>query len=999
MNSNVLAVMACHTNNKKKYFSTLMNILSLQDYVQDFVFVNSIEANYNDTLKNDLSQYPKCKEYYSIKNDKHREIGKWIYALSNINYGEYKHILFVKDSIMIIGNIVNFFYFFDNINNQTNLYSYYDSTQYNVYHYPNDLFIMNTSIIPRFIDNFIENKKKIHHKRSIHLNLTKVDEHHDAFLKIGNEWNQNKNIFWENDELYGNLIQKNKFHLFHLKKIDSYYEKEPYQLPDFYKNYLKKYNLDSLFCIPSTFSPENYKKNNQIQDNNLLYHYYHVGIEHDKSFLKNNQYNFSHINHSYQFFCEALFKKKIKLPNDFSMFDFSTLNKGSKKGFLSHCIEFSESILYHYNFHLIKNEMNISYFKKIFPETKEYDIIKLYISFFEKFKYKQFKKINESQINAYSKKNNILNKDLVFYMIKYDFNQNDGSDFDCNVYKLLNKDLMHLTDEEAKKHYSNHGIREKRIYKLPNDFYPVVYKLYHPNDLKNLNDDQLTNHFLTKGYHENRAYRLPYYFNVNVYKMFQSSLRHLSNIRCIEYFMKNDLKNNKMKEQFITFYQDPKNESYLDYCLPFDFDTNIYKILYIDQENLSKHQVKFHYFQTGQHENRKYSVPSDFSVKLYKYFNPDLKKLTGDEVIRHFVFFGEKEKRKYNLPGNFDEEIYLKLNPDLKNCKDLKKHFLTKGFSEKRPYSIPEDFDPAVYITLYPDLKKLNENEASIHYVTKGLNEKRIYSIPKDFDANEYKSFYDDLKDLSDGEALHHYVSNGILEKRAYKVPEDFNPKRYRELHFDLQYMTDLEVYEHFVHCGLQENRQYKGSTSYSDKKTIKKKNEDSQSDYDTNLPDDFSVIKYKAFNPDLIYFNKDSYLQKHYLEIGKKEGRIYKLPQNFDHQLYKSLNPDISLHNKDDLISHYRHYNFIEKRMFEFPQDFDYEFYKNVYLPTKKFNDEQIKTHYLNIGIHKNYLRKKPDDFDISIFKKLNIQLNSLNDKQIIRKFFNGEYKDKIYK
>ena len=84
---------------------------------------------------------------------------------------------------------------------------------------------------------------------------------------------------------------------------------------------------------------------------------------------------------------------------------------------------------------------------------------------------------------------------------------------------------------------------------------------------------------------------------------------------------------------------------------------------------------------------------------------------------------------------------------------------------------------------------------------------------------------------------------------------------------------------------------------------------------------------------------------------------------------------------------------------MFEFPQDFDYEFYKNVYLPTKKFNDEQIKTHYLNIGIHKNYLRKKPDDFDISIFKKLNIQLNSLNDKQIIRKFFNGEYKDKIYK
>ena len=34
------------------------------------------------------------------------------------------------------------------------------------------------------------------------LNLIKIDSNYDCFLKIGREWNVNKNIYWENEELY-----------------------------------------------------------------------------------------------------------------------------------------------------------------------------------------------------------------------------------------------------------------------------------------------------------------------------------------------------------------------------------------------------------------------------------------------------------------------------------------------------------------------------------------------------------------------------------------------------------------------------------------------------------------------------------------------------------------------------------------------------------------------------------------------------------------------------
>ena len=1194
MSNKILVLLACHTNTKRKYFSTLNNIKAIENYVQDIVVINSNDACYNENLKDDLKNYSKITNYYQVKNDNHFDFGKWIYALSNICIDQYDFVLFMNDSILIMNDIVNFFYFFDNLSNKINVYAYNDSTQNNVYHYQSYLFFLNTKIIDKFIDLFKQKKNLIKSKDTLiehmEMNLIHLDEKHDCFLKLGKEWNSQKNIFWENEKLYKHLITKNIFHLFKLKQIDDIYEhtklelnnelkniqedyylnrysdlneknlnkqqllqhyheygfnegrkinKNPYSiLPNYYRNFLKNIHLNSFFCLNSEFDVCYYKKNNtSIQHLNLhqtITHYYKYGIENDECYFKNNTYNYQDKNKNYSHFVKVFLDKHITLPINFNLYEYIQLNKKneqnySKKGFLNVILDFYEHKMKYYNYQDIKNEINMDYFKDIFPQTRNLNTEGVYAFFFKHYKNTVFHKIPEKELIEYSSNNNIYynkNRVYAYYYHKYkshlvDKNEKDLppqknekalpqqknekalpqqknekalpqqknekalppqknekdlppqknekalppqknektliqtnsqkevidnthennqlTDFDVKVYKLLNKDLQEFSDQDATDHYFTMGIKEQRLYKIPDDFSVEAYKHYYSTEFKHMSDDQLKEHFLHNGYHEKRNYKLPYYFNIDIYRLLNTRVKNLDTKKTIEYFLNHDYPNDSYKDKFIDFYSHTDNKKLFDTLnlIPKDFNPKIYKLLYDDIKELTMHQLKNHYFNHGVHEQRKYKLVDDFNVNMYKYFNPDLKKLKHNELIRHYVFFGEKENRNYKLPLNFDVSLYKKLNPDLKKLNDdkLVQHFLTMGFAEGRPYFIPNDFDPEIYKTLYVDLKKLNNDDLTIHYVTKGIKEKRIYNIPYDFDPEEYKKFYDDLKNLSNENSLYHYVSNGIHEKRIYKVPEDFNTKRYRELHFDLQFMNDFDVYEHFITHGIQENRQYKGYNKYfkdpnnehktqedtdiktetvtddisvvtvetntqptnkEDTKTLSNEN----TEYLNSLPSDFTIKGYKLFNSDLIYFNKDEYLIKHYLDIGIDEGRIYKMPDDFDYELYQRLNPELDIPKKNDAINHFKQYGNVEKRLYKIPHDFDCVFYKNMYLDkNKKYLNEEIIDHYLNEGIQNKHLIKIPDDFDISIFKKLNIDLKDVNDILITKRFINGEYKDRIYK
>jgi len=166
------------------------------------------------------------------------------------------------------------------------------------------------------------------------------------------------------------------------------------------------------------------------------------------------------------------------------------------------------------------------------------------------------------------------------------------------------------------------------------------------------------------------------------------------------------------------------------------------------------------------------------------------------------------------------------------------------------------------------------------------------------------------------------------------------------------------------------------------------------------NLPNDFNVQTYRSLHPDLIYYDNDEYLMKHYIEVGSKENRLYKLPDDFDPILYNKLNPDLGKLPNNKLIEHFKSFGIKENRMYKFPDDFDYDFYKLVYLNNNNnYNDEKIKKHYIDNGIIKKHWIKLPEDFDFKIYKKLNQDLEKLNETEIIKQFVKIGHKTRIYK
>lgn len=84
--------------------------------------------------------------------------------------------------------------------------------------------------------------------------------------------------------------------------------------------------------------------------------------------------------------------------------------------------------------------------------------------------------------------------------------------FDCKIYREENKDLANFSDTELKIHYIKHGKDENRIYSsdqikiLPIDFDYNIYKCEN-KDLSNLSNDELKIHYINYGHKENRKYK------------------------------------------------------------------------------------------------------------------------------------------------------------------------------------------------------------------------------------------------------------------------------------------------------------------------------------------------------------------------------------------------------------------------------------------------------------------------------------------------------------
>ena len=75
--------------------------------------------------------------------------------------------------------------------------------------------------------------------------------------------------------------------------------------------------------------------------------------------------------------------------------------------------------------------------------------------------------------------------------------------FNFEVYKNLNNDLIHLNNEELRIHYLSYGIKEGRKYSLENIFDINAYRMLN-DDLKHFNDRELLQHYADFGIKEGR---------------------------------------------------------------------------------------------------------------------------------------------------------------------------------------------------------------------------------------------------------------------------------------------------------------------------------------------------------------------------------------------------------------------------------------------------------------------------------------------------------------
>ena len=94
------------------------------------------------------------------------------------------------------------------------------------------------------------------------------------------------------------------------------------------------------------------------------------------------------------------------------------------------------------------------------------------------------------------------------------------SDFDNELYLILNPDIREQYGDDPLKHFIKYGLTENRKYKIeiPNDFVGITYLKLNPDIIEQFGENPET-HYLNYGYFEKRPYKvnLPVDFDENVY--------------------------------------------------------------------------------------------------------------------------------------------------------------------------------------------------------------------------------------------------------------------------------------------------------------------------------------------------------------------------------------------------------------------------------------------------------------------------------------------------
>lgn len=431
-----------------------------------------------------------------------------------------------------------------------------------------------------------------------------------------------------------------------------------------------------------------------------------------------------------------------------------------------------------------------------------------------------------------------------------------------------------------------------------------------------------------------------------------------------------------------------------------------------------------------------YNIPENFDWIAYRSLNIDLRFITNErDAIKHYKMHGHRQNRPYTFKP-IEEK---KTEPVVLDHKGLINNKLVTVYQNKAN-NLPEDFDWLAYRSLNRDLKSLKSyGDAVKHYQNHGRHQSRPYKHENKEDVVTPINYME--KDLRADQLLEISEVNYEQMNKINGLPCDFDWHVYKSSNPDLHVKTYQDAAQHYLEHGFRESRKYTNKPQPSVEQSLSSLTnvvttttvtiirgapppqlshpvDENEINYERETPKDFDWIAYKTSHPDLQHIKSRQDAMKHYVDHGRREGRLYKpdttnlstdiiqmekstsdydwityrpvnpsrdrsdtelisevdLPYDFDWKAYKLQNPDlIGINSQSDAIRHYRDHGYRENRLYVtqtsntvpqesicpngIPSDFNWIYYRSKY-PDLKYlisNEQEAIRHYVEHGYREN--------------------------------------------
>jgi hypothetical protein len=143
---------------------------------------------------------------------------------------------------------------------------------------------------------------------------------------------------------------------------------------------------------------------------------------------------------------------------------------------------------------------------------------------------------------------------------------------------------------------------------------------------------------------------IPFDFNVYQYRDLNNDLHNFTINQCLEHYLNHGINENRQIKKIYLL-----NETNINLVdkdgLPLDFDYNYYRYTNLDLNLFTNDELKTHWLNHGQFENRKYKendkIPDDFDIEYYKNNYSELNNLTNKELIEHWNTIGKFQNKMY----------------------------------------------------------------------------------------------------------------------------------------------------------------------------------------------------------------------------------------------------------------------------------------------------------------------------------------------------------------